>query len=133
MTARCRETQSPTAVDITCRTTKCSFHSSDTANHVTDVANNRSGSLYSLEVCVVSFAALVDFTTAGNKKSVTVGSIVGSGHAAHVSTGMLHAGTVGTEEIQTTVEFYDATQRIGHTSFSGAKESYDIAYEFDLI
>jgi hypothetical protein len=132
--ARCRRRETHTAVDITCETTRCRFAASDTANHVTDIRNSRPSSLYQTEVTAAVLGALVDF--AGNvKKVVTKIGIVSTSGSPNlpVTISMVHLAAKGTEEILSTVEFYDATKQTGNDTFSGTKESYDVNYEFDVI
>jgi hypothetical protein len=137
MTTRCRETTNPTAVTVVCRTTKCDFSSADTANHIIQVLNNRGGSLYELEACSVAMNGAVHFSGGSATKIVTkygiVSPLISGGKNVTISIGMTHRGNPTTEEIQTTIEFYDATQRIRGSSFTGSKESYNVNYQFDLI
>lgn len=134
MARRCSEQISASSVDMSCSTTKCSLASNDTAHHVTDVVNNRPGSIYQVEICSVALTGLVDFN--GGSKSIRRCGIIGSRSKAPAPTPSINLnplGHSGTEEIHTTVDFYDATQRIGISNFLNPKESYSVDYEMDLL
>ncbi len=136
MARKCRDTVFQSAVDVTCRTTKCAFPSTDTASHVTEIVNGRPGSLYQVEVCTVAMNGGVDFGHPAIQKAITLRGIVSTTSAAKpasIAVSMNHLGAPLTEEIQTTIEFYDATRRTGPNTFSGSKESRHVDYEFDLI
>lgn len=132
MARKCDEKISMSSVDMACSTTKCSLAKADTAHHITDIINNRPGSIYGVEICSVTLNGLVDFN--GSPKSITKYGIIGSKATAPTTSINLNPlSGPGTEEIQTTVEFYDATQRVGNNMFLGQKESYPVDYEMDLL
>jgi hypothetical protein len=132
-TRRCRAQKSAMSVDISCATTKCSLPTYDTAHHITEIANYRVSSLHQVEICSVALAGLVNFN-GGGTKSITRYGIIGSRSAAPTESIKLSPfGGHGTEVIQTTIELYDATQRVGNNMFKGPKESYSVEYEMDLI
>ena len=137
MTSRCHENFSATAVDIACHVTKCTFSSADRVKHVAEIINNRPSSLYNLEICSITFNNNVGFGSTNLNKSVIIGGIVSTrssgGSAKIVSVGLTHRGSQATEEIQTTIEFHDATQRTGGMTFVGPKETHSLSYEFDLV
>jgi len=104
-----------------------------TATHSTTIKNRRPGSLYRVEVCMEAVNQLVGFGISGTqKRNVVTRSIISSASTGTFKAALAHLGTMGTDEIRTTVEFYDSAQRFG-PSFSGPKESYDLAYEMDVV
>jgi hypothetical protein len=132
MTVQCADSITKTRVDMKCVTTKCQLGSVDTGNHETEINNRRrSGDIYLVEICAVAkkkCAAL----NGKSKAVIPVGTI--SNNAAKpsiTSIGLKHR-KPGTEEIQTNIQFYDATQR-GANGFNGQlKETYRINYEMVL-
>jgi hypothetical protein len=82
----------------------------------------------------VTLTGFVDFN--GCPKFITVcgsGTISSRSRAPQASVNLNPLSAPGTEEIQTTVEFHDATQRIGPTTFLNPKESYEVDYEMDVL
>jgi hypothetical protein len=132
MAQKCNHQISMTSVDMACRTTNCNLNTIDTAHHVADIINTRPGSLYLVELCSITMGGLVDFN--GSHISITRYVIVASkSRAPQTSVNLSHLGRPGTEEIQTTIEFHDETQRVGNNTFLPPKESYHVDYEMDLL
>lgn len=134
MARRCNEQITPSSVNILCSTTKCSLASTDTAHHLIDVGNGRPGSIYRVEICAVTLTNFVDFN--GCPKFITLcgsGTVSSRSRAPQISVNLNPLSAPGTEEIRTTVEFNDATQRIGPTTFLSPKESYQVDYEMDVL
>jgi hypothetical protein len=133
MTAKCSESVTKTSVDMSCSTTKCSLSKTDTAHHVTDIYNRRPGGIYQLEICSLTLnSGLVDFN--GSPKSITqYGSLGTYSHAPTTTINLNPLGGLGTEEILTTVEFHDSTQRLGTNTYMPPKESYQVDYSMDLL
>jgi hypothetical protein len=138
VTARCKEKKSVTAVEIICNTSNCKLSSSVSADHMADIRNMRPSSIYETEVSSAVLGTLIEFVGPGKakaKKVITTIGIVSSAGCpvlpARVQ--MAHLGTRGTEEILSTVEFFDATQRTGPHTYSGTKKSYNVNYELDVI
>jgi hypothetical protein len=134
---RCKESKQFTAVDIACATSKCKIQLTDNPDHTTVIANGRTDSIHDVEICLTSLNNRLGFGNKGQTKVVfTTAGIIspqskgGRPHSSPIK--IFHLGTVGTEEIQTVVDFYDGgTQRVGN-SFVGSKESHDVNYELDL-
>jgi hypothetical protein len=133
MTSKCKESISPTSVTISCSTSKCILSRTDTAHHITDIHNGRPGSLYAVEVLSTTLNGnFLSFN--GQPKSLTVHPIVSrNASASPTPINLIVIRGPGTEEILTTVDFYDATQRIGNGMYIEPKETYNIDYEMDLI
>ena len=138
MPNRCRDTVMRTAVGLECATTNCKFAQAPPitiVSHVTEIDNRRTGSLHQIELCVVAISKLLGFNgqVAVNKKIINVRGLISSGQAKTHQEQLTHGGIIGTDEVRTTIEFFDATQRIGPSSIAGSKETYDLAYEMDVI
>ena len=131
MAQMCREQLSQTAVNILCYTTECPLALTDQAQHITQIENNRSGSIYMVEIFSTTLAGLVSFN--GSTKSITRYGIIGARSMAPITIVVLNPlNGPGQEEIMTTIEFYNSSQRLGNGTFIGPKESYQIDYEMLL-
>jgi hypothetical protein len=131
MTRKCIETMTAAGVSISCYATKCPLPNTDSSRHVTELTNNRSSNIYQVEICSVALHGLLRFN--GAARVIARYGVIVSKSRAPTSVDLNPVGLPGgTEEILTTVEFYDATQRVGGNTFLGPKESYQIDYEIDL-
>jgi hypothetical protein len=135
MVSRCRESLSANnTVDITCQIDKCALNRSDTGQHYIDITNRRRGAIYLVEMCSVTLSGAVCFNN--QPKSIQRHAIVG-GAASAPGLGIIlnpvPALAPAAEEITTQVEFYDATQRIGHKTFIYPKETYSVGYLMDVV
>jgi hypothetical protein len=119
----CNEHIVQNRVDMRCSTTKCNLALADTAQHLTDIFNNRGNSVHDVEICSVALNGYVDFN--GSTKSVTQYITVGRYSSAPTTTIILNPVRTGTDEILTTVEFEDRLLM--------KKESYPVDYEMYLV
>jgi len=134
MTNPCRDSAAHTAVTITCRTTKCWLPSTDTGQHITEVVNRRTGGVHEVEVCAVTLGGSLNFAGPAPEKAIWYRKLLphhaGSNHGTF-PVAISHAAPAGADEVQTTVEFFDDTQRVGNT-FVGTKERYHVDYQINL-
>jgi hypothetical protein len=132
MVKQCGDKTIKSAVEIECRVTKCNFSSRDSANHVIEITNQRKASIYAVESCTTLLNKLVDLSQVG--KQVSLGKTVSaSNKPVDKQLGLTHLGVTGTEEIDTVVEFYDSNQRLANGAYQGAKESYNVDYEMQVV
>jgi hypothetical protein len=134
MANKCNENISVSAIDISCSTTRCSLAATDTAHHVIDITNNRPGTIYEVEICSISLNAFIDFNGAPKSVIQPGSGMVGSASTApRTSVNLRPLSGPGSDEIQTTVKFYDATQRLGNHRYVQPPETHQIDYEIDLL
>jgi hypothetical protein len=135
MVSRCKESLSANnTVDITCSIDKCTLNRSDTGQHYIEISNRRRGAIYLVEMCSVTLGGSVCFNN--QPISIKRHNVVGGSSQAPgvgVILNPVPALAPAVEEITTRVEFYDATQRIGHKRFVFPKETYAVGYLMDVV
>jgi|SRR5262245_1642220 len=116
-------------IDVAAKADPCPISSHGESTHEVTINNQRPASLYSIEVVARSVSGRINVNFHHSE------SVIPAGKKRTPSYPM--AGCAGTEnstdEIETTIEFYDGTQRVSGNTFSGSKESIGLSYQIDII
>lgn len=124
-----------TSLVISAQATPCPMRVGGTATHKATVKNQRSNSIYEVEVTVRSGLQGVIFD---NDPSITEFTKIIRGIASHSDdyadciVSENPNGSSSMDDIETAITLYDATQKVG-TTFVGRKEQASVDYTLEII
>jgi hypothetical protein len=125
----CKETGSLTNIDITTSASPCPMAVGGSSTYRIRIDNNRSNSIYEVEIFVETYRQRLDFqgstgSAAIPKDWLHLEPIISANSSFPQSSAMsAPLGSEGSDEVQTSVQLFDAGQRVSLRTFSGAKEA----------